>query len=174
MVGVGGAAAVAAAIVGILVLNQTTTSSTFSNTGAEVGNGNVPAIAGPALAPPSIQSDSTNYNSTSAKSLLVAIYDGVAQPSAQGGDSSPTFSAERKSVSAADQATYTDQISRCESEVFSHGSGGARAIAYIVGRYENTPVFFLIYSVVVGGTTRSEMWVVQRSNCYIRLFLAPQ
>jgi len=175
LVGAGGIAAVAAAIVGILALNQATTSSTFSHTGAEVNNGDqIPAIAGPTNSPPSIQTDSTNYNSTSARGLLLSFNGSRTSGLPQNGPGPAAYSAARKSIPAADQAAYTDQISRCETDVFSHGSGGARAIAYIVGHYESTPAFFLIYSVVLSGKTKSEMWVVRQSDCYIRLFLAPQ
>ena len=49
-----------------------------------------------------------------------------------------------------------------------------QASRYIVGTFERTPVFFLIYSVTSGSETKFELWVVQRSDCYIRFFVPPQ
>jgi anti-sigma factor RsiW len=171
VVGAGSAAAVAAAIVGAVSL----TSHNPPKTAAHPGEATAPFL-GPAHiagSPPSIRIDPTNYNSTSARSLLSSASFSTSVPaprSVQDG----TASGAQTNASSAVQATYGSQIDRCEREIFSHGSGGARATAYIVGRYDNTPAFFLIYSVVVGGKTKTEMWVVQQSNCYIRLFLAPQ
>lgn len=175
VVGVGSAAAVAAAIVGVLSLNHNKINTTSAN--QKTGEAAIPsAVTAP---PPNFLIDETNYNSTSARSLLVSFHDGVPTFAAagpnQGGTTVPSpRTAEQKSLSSTDQTAFSSRIGACEREVFSHGSGGARAIAYIIGRYESTPVFFLIYSVSVSGKTKTEMWVVQQSNCYIRLFLAPQ
>jgi len=183
VVGAGGAAAVAAAIVGVLILNHNTTNSTFGKT-----NQSSHLAAAPSSSTrPSIEIDPANYNATTARQLLVSLRDTFGVPQAfapaapaisggaQGGGGTTTITnGATKAASSADQRTYAPQIATCERDVFSRGSGGARALAYIVGRYESTPAFFLIYSVVVSGKTKTEMWVVQQSNCYIRLFLAPQ
>ncbi|TML77073.1 MAG: hypothetical protein E6G04_09365 [Actinobacteria bacterium] len=92
----------------------------------------------------------------------------------QSGTAAGTTPGERQVASSFQQNTYFPQIQRCERLVLSKDTGNARAIAYIIGRYDSTPAFFLIYSLFVGGKSKTEMWVVQRSDCYIRLFLAPQ
>jgi hypothetical protein len=172
VVGAGSAAAVAAAIVGVLSLSHNKTNATFGQTGA---GANSPAMAAP-LAPPAIRIDDTNYNSTSARSLLDSIVGTVPAngPAPQAEASTRTTSSGTKAFSSADRAAFGAPIAACERYVLSSGSGGARPLAYIVGRYESTPAFFLIYSVVVGGKTKTEMWVVRRSDCFIRLFLAPR
>ena len=185
VVGAGGAAAVAAAIVGVLVLNHNTMNRTFGNPKTDLHSGL--AAAPSSSSRPSIEIDPANYNATTARQLLVSVRDTLngpaafapAVPAASGSlparaGTSATSGVGQKGVSSADQSRYAPQIATCETEVFSKGSGGARAVAYIVGRYESTPAFFLIYSVVVSGKTKTEMWVVQQSNCFIRLFLAPQ
>jgi len=178
VVGAGSAAAVAAAIVGVLSLNHNKANTTSGRASSEV---HAPALGAPSAQVP-IQVDQTNYNSSTARSLLLStsnVYFAPAQPqaapttkTAQAGTSSTLDST--ISAPLADQSRYGPQIATCERDIFSSGSGGARAIAYVVGRYESTPAFFLIYSVVVGGKTEKEMWVVRQSDCYIRLFLAPQ
>jgi len=178
IVGAGSAAAVAAAIVAGLTLTHTAKNTPENSAAKAIDKADsMPFNSGS----PEIQFDSTNYNSASAKQLLAPPVAAVAAPavipgtSTRGvGGSGVTNGLPHTSLSAADRNRYRTEILGCEQQVFSHGSGGARAKTYIVGRYENTPVFFLIYTVVVGGKTKTEMWVVQQSNCYIRLFLAPQ
>lgn len=139
------------------------------------------AAPAPAALAPVIQIDPTNYTSKSAKTLLATVVRDTlngyaalpsAAPHGQGGTTSSTNT--RTTANSSDLSTYGGQISQCQSLVLSQNSGGARAIAYVVGRYESTPAFFLIYSVVVSGKNKTEMWVVRQSDCYIRLFVAPQ
>ena len=180
VVGAGSAAAAAAAIVGVLSLTHNKVNTTFGRTSNEA---QAPALSGVPSGPVPIQIDPTNYNSTTARSLVVSLPDMYMAPAysqaaptpktAQGGAPS-TSNTSRRSASFADESRYGPQIATCQHEIFSRGSGGARAIAYVVGQYESTPAFFLVYSVVVSGRTKTEMWVVRRSDCYIRLFLAPQ
>jgi anti-sigma factor RsiW len=181
VIGAGGAAAVAAAIVGVLVLNH----NTMNKPGTDLAKG---AAAVPsASSQPRIEIDPVNYDAISAGQLLVSVREAFDAPQAYapaapavsgsaqaGGATTATSNGPTRAVSSADQSAYAQKIAACERDVFSRGSGGARAIAYVVGRYESTPAFFLIYSVVVRGQTKTEMWVVQQSNCYIRLFLAPR
>ena len=178
---VGAASGVAAVGIVIAVLSVIghTTSSTFGRTSTGVYNQKqlAPQAAG---SPPAILTDATNYNSTSAKSLLSSFGYAIPQAGPVEAASPPSTThgvangSESQTFSSADKATFGSQIATCERDIFSSGSGGARALAYIVGRYESTPAFFLIYSVVVSGKTKTEMWVVRQSDCYIRLFLAPQ
>jgi hypothetical protein len=182
VIGAGSAAAAAAAIVGVVSLASNNAPKTFAPN-KEV---RAPVLGAPsALAPPpTIQIDPTNYNSRTARSLLVSMMDaGPAYTQASPapvqngithGAGSSTSTTLRSSASAADQSKYGPKIAACEHEIFSHGSGGRRAVTYIIGRYDSTPAFFLIYTLVVSGKTKTEMWVVQQSNCYIRLFLPPQ
>jgi len=174
VIGAGSAAAVAAAIVGVVSLSHNSPKATFGQKNESVRAPVAGAVAPPS---PSIQTDSRNYNSTSARQLLASLQDAgqaYAPSAAQGGTTHSTAGTEQKSLSFAEENTYRAEIAKCERDVFSQGSGGARAISYIVGRYDSTPVFFLIYSVIMSGKTETEMWVVQRSDCYIRLFVAPQ
>ena len=183
VVGAGSAAAVAAAIVGVLSLTHNNLNATRGGTSNEARAPALGGVPAPGVAP-AIQIDPANYNSTTAKSLFLSLrdtnqlpaylYAPAASASAGSVEGQTSTTASRKSVSSADQITYEPQIQKCEKDIFSNGSGGARALAYIVGRYESSPVFFLIYSVVAGGKTKTEMWVVRQSDCYIRLFLAPQ
>ena len=175
VVAAGSAAAVAAAIVGVVSLSHNTQKETFGSTSSEVNSNRALAPLNSGSA--EIQFDSTNYNSSSAKQLLAPV--AIAAPAVNGprttkGSAGQTFGPTSSTASLADQTKYRSEILACEREIFSHGAGGARAQTYIVGRYDGTAAFFLIYSVVVSGKTKREMWVVQQSDCYIRLFVAPQ
>ena len=175
VIGAGSAAAVAAAIVGVVSLSHNTQKATFGGKSNEATSGRalVPLNSGSA----EIRFDTTNYNSSPAKQLLyppAATLPAYAPGASQTSAAHSTNGTEQKDVSLADQNKYRPEITKCERDVFSRGTGNARAISYIVGRYDSTPVFFLIYSVNVSGKTKTEMWVVQQDNCYIRLFLPPQ
>ena len=168
-----GVAAVAIAIVAGLMLH-TAKHTPASGAKAIEGAASLPLNSGS----PAIEFDSTNYTSASAKQLLmprvIAAPVLVAPPPPTSGRGGTTHGATQNSTFAAEESRYRSEIVACERQIFSRGAGGARATQYIVGSYDNTPAFFLIYAVVVSGKTKREMLVVQQSNCYIRLFLAPQ
>jgi hypothetical protein len=172
----------AAAVAAVLVLSITflgrTASSTFSRTATDVEGGVAAAPQAGPTTQPLFLTDSTNFTADSAKNLLASFATtetfGATAPTSNQAQGGTTHSGSSKTALSADQSRYATEITNCENIVLSKGSGGARAIAYIVGRYESTPVFFLIYSVSVSGKTKTEMWVVRQSDCYIRLFLAPR
>ena len=141
-----------------------------------LGAAQVPATLGPTYS-----FDSTNYTSHSAKTLFSSLqrtYDtgevgaGVQNSPATAG--SGTYLGRTPSGSHADASVYRSRIAACERSVLSQDTASARPVAYIVGRYDSTPAFFLIYTVTSGGKTKTEMWIVQQKDCYIRLFLTPQ
>ena len=176
-----GAGTVAAAVIAIVAISLNTHSprQTFGETASGVNN---PPVAG--LAASAIQVDpTTNYNQDSAAALLSSYATtkttagAVAAPSAAGsrlGPTSQTFDANMSSPSSTDQARYAAKIGTCEGSIFPRGSSGARAVAYVVGKYESTPVFFLVYSVVASGKSKTELYTVRQSDCYILLFLTPR
>lgn len=176
-----GAGTVAAAVIAIVAvsLNTNTHRETF---GASRPNQAADALGSSAV--PIAIDQNTNYTQASATALLSSYAPqapkaAAANPSPSDGRSlgqtTQTFNAEHMTTLApAEQARYAANIRTCESSIFSTGSGGARAVAYVVGKYESTPVFFLVYSVVASGKSKTEMWVVQQSDCYPRLFLAPR
>jgi hypothetical protein len=69
------------------------------------------------------------------------------------------------------RANYLSMIQACERLVLPANSSNLTPQRYIVGTFEGTPVFFLIYSVISGGETKLELWAVQQSDCYIRYFV---
>ncbi|MGZ4138307.1 MAG: anti-sigma factor family protein [Actinomycetota bacterium] len=71
-------------------------------------------------------------------------------------------------------ATYLPAIARCERQVLSAASGTRTPIRYVVATFEGTPAFFLVYQVRTGSEEKTELWVVQRSDCYIRFFVPPR
>ena len=165
----GGVAAVAAAIaVGV----------TFSSNPHKTTAANSPAIPPQAatVAPPQIEIASTNFTAESARTLLTTAryatggFVGTA-PTPAGSTQGALLG---RQLSNTDRNRYAPQIARCEGVVLSSGSRGATPLEYVIAKYQGTPAFFLIYSVVVGGKTKTEMWVVRESDCYIRLFLAPR
>jgi Putative zinc-finger len=171
------AAAAIAVVVSLNVGHHARTTSSPQNKALAGGS-----VLGP-TASPVIEIDPTNYTSASAKTLLERVRSGgtntfttAATPSAEGQTLEGRTSVPQslpQAASSADQSRYLSQISRCQSLVLSKDTSGARAIAYIVGRYQSTPVFFLVYSLVSGGKTEAEMWAVRQTDCYILLFLAP-
>ena len=181
------ASGVAAVAIAVVVISTTGTSPKKTEAGTANSSAAPPvlgAVPGLAPAPPSIEIDPRNYTSHSAKDLFTTYAhpkaaDSIPSPTTSGGagqsgTAAGTTPGERQVASSFQQNTYFPQIQRCERLVLSKDTGNARAIAYIIGRYDSTPAFFLIYSLFVGGKSKTEMWVVQRSDCYIRLFLAPQ
>jgi hypothetical protein len=136
-------------------------------------------LAGAVAGTAAIQIDPTNYTSASATTLLTSFQGkdvpafAAASPAAglSGGTEATSSRGGRTTATDAQRSAYLSQITRCQSEILAKDTSGARARAYIVGRYDGTPAFFLVYAV---GTGKSEMWVVQQKDCYIRLFLAPR
>lgn len=169
VIAAGGIAAVAAAIaVGV----------TFSSSPhkAMTSDSEARAPQAAAVAPAPIEIASTNYTSRSARSLLASAVNAAAgfsavAPTPAGSTLGGTLDHQ---VSDAERTRYEPQIARCERDVLSSGSASPRPLEYVIAKYEGTPAFFMLYSVVVGGKTKTEMWVVRESDCYIRLFLAPQ
>ena len=78
------------------------------------------------------------------------------------------------SLSDAQRASYLNAIQQCEEQVLPADTSTLTAYRYIVRTFERTPVFFLMYSVASGSETKLELWVVQRSDCYIRFFVPPR
>lgn len=188
---VAAAATIAAVFAFIVVLgNLKTASSTFSPTGTFVENG--PATAPRATQLSLIEIDPTNYTSASAPQLLdtpvymapaVGAAPPVATPSAAGsaggtgrGGGLAGSSDSHKSIPLTDteRASYLTAIQRCEQQVLPADTSRLRASRFIVGTYEGTPVFFLVYSVTSGNENKLELWVVQRKDCYIRFFVPPR
>ena len=132
--------------------------------------------------------DPTNYTPTSARQLLGAPFaefaptaatpnssgSVVAGNTAGGGASLPQKAAGQTSLSDAQRASYLNAIQRCEAQTLPANASNLTPLRYIVGTFEKTPVFFLMYSVTSGGETKLELWVVQRNDCYIRFFVPPR
>ena len=185
------ASGVAAVAVAVVVISTTGTSTKKPEASSSKGTldagpvlGAIPGLATPPT--PSIEIDPRNYTSHSAKDLLASFLFAVAAPAQvqspstsagtghRGTSSAGSTQAQNGLATTSQQSRYLPQIQRCERIVLSKDTGSARPIAYIVGRYDSTPAFFLIYTVTVSGKSKTEMWVVQQKDCYIRLFLAPQ
>jgi len=183
---VAAAGTVAAVFALIVVLaNNKTASSTFRPTGTSVENGLAAAPRDAQLS--LIEIDPTNYTRASAQQLLDAPFTefapSVATPNPSGsavagttagGGASLEQKASGASLSGAQRASYLNAIQRCEQQTLPANASNLTPLRYIVGTFEKTPVFFLMYSVSSGGETKLELWVVQRSDCYIRFFVAPQ
>jgi hypothetical protein len=184
---VAAAGTIAAVFAFIVVLgNSRTASSTFSETAGGVNQG----AAAPRAAELSlIEVDPTNYTSASAPQVLdttAFMAPAVGQPSgapspvgsAGAGTTSGAPSGSHKSLdtnlSDAQRASYLTAIQRCEQQVLPANTSNLRASRFIVGTFERTPVFFLVYSVTSGSETKLELWVVQRNDCYIRFFVPPR
>jgi putative zinc finger protein len=177
----GSVAAVAIAIVTVANVGQRP-NPTFSHTGTEVAP---QAAAGTGSAASLIEIDPTNYTHASAPQLLSspptaplpAPYGSAGSGStANGGTTGGTQSSQKTldTVTDAQRAAYLSSIQRCEQQVLPNNVSTLTPLRYIVGTYEGTPVFFLIYSVPAGSETKLELWVVQRKDCYIRFFIPPR
>jgi hypothetical protein len=132
-----------------------------------------------------IEFDGTNYTQASASQLVatpaVAAPGAAAAPNAASPSSGTLQSGSATSHTAAgyymtdaQRAAYLAAIQRCEKQVLPNTNSILTPLRYIVGTYERTPVFFLIYQVPSGSETKIELWVVQRTDCYIRFFVPPR
>jgi hypothetical protein len=162
-------------------------SQTFGQTAPEVSR---QAAASADTAASLIEIDPTNYTRASASQLVAsgpALVPGAATP-AYGAISTPSTGATGAGTSGsgapakttngtitdAQRSSYLSAIRRCEQQVLPNTTSTLTPLRYIVGEYEGTPAFFLIYSVPAGNESKLELWVVQRSDCYIRLFVPPR
>ena len=181
-----------AAVFGLIVVlaNTKTASSTFSHTGAEVeAGGEAPRSAQDTSL---IEIDPANYTRDSALQLLLtptipapAVASPTAgasvSPNTQGGITSGTGGSSGAhfgpTVNAPIQTkqleSYLTAIHGCEQQSLPPATNRT-PLRYIVGTFESTPAFFLIYSVPAGSETKLELWVVQRKDCYIRFFVPPR
>ena len=180
-VAAGSVAAVAATIV-VFAVNNPTKSS--------LGTGAQDRTAAPAHAAASlIEVDPTNYTRKSAPQLMTGV--ALAAPSATPMPSAGQFSsgaegagssagaltpqkAAETNLTDARRASYLSAIQRCERQVLPANNSNLTPLRYIVGTFESTPAFFLMYSVTSGSESKLELWVVQRSDCYIRFFVPPR
>ena len=169
------AAGVAAGIIALVVVtNGRTASSTFSHTGTSVIAGGAEGARAPAAAP-SVEILDDDFSSSSAASFLASS----APAPATAAQPTPSPKSETGSVAGVANgptynydalvANYTSQIQTCERKIFSRSSR-PMPYRYVVATYEKTPAFFLVYAL----GDKLEMYVVQRKDCYIRLFLAPR
>jgi len=182
-VAAGSVAAVAAAVVVFVNVGQTS-KSTFGNTATAPQNataGNSPAAL--------IEVDPKNYTPATALQLVIhgpvaatpkagAAPAGTTNPapsSIYGGAAGTEGSTFESAVTDAQRTSYLTGIQGCEQQVLpAHTSNRPVPLRYIVGTFEGTPVYFLLYSVTAGTETKFELWVVQRVDCYIRYFVPPR
>ena len=169
------AASVAAGVIALVAItNGRTANSTFSHTGTSVIAGGAEGARAPAAAP-SVEILDGDFSSSSAAHLFAFSTPAPAAATA----ATPSPKSETGSVAgvtngptdtyAALVTNYTSQIRTCESKIFSRSSKPT-PYRYVVATYEKTPAFFLVYAL----GDKLEMYVVQRKDCYIRLFLAPR
>ena len=176
-----------AAVFGLIVVlaNTKTASSTFSHTGTEVA----PAIPAPGQAQDLslIQVDPTNYTRATAPQLIAApatflspTYGNQTSPSAAPtavngttAGSGGAASRHNSALQAKQLASYLSAIQGCEQQSLPPATNRT-PLRYVVGTFESTPAFFLIYSVPAGSETKLELWVVQRKDCFIRFFVPPR
>ena len=174
-----GVAAVAAAIVVFATVGQTN-KSTFGETTDAQQRAAAPQESQLSL----IEVDPTNYSRASASRLVFGGPIGaIPKAEATLGPTAPLSrsatgragsSGFESAATEAQKASYLTAIQGCERQVLTSNTSNLHASRYIVGTFERTPVFFLIYSVTSGTKTKFELWVVQRSDCYIRFFVPPQ
>ena len=167
------AAGIAAAVIGLVVITTgRTASSTFSHTGAEVASGG--AERAPASLPP-IEVLTNDYTASSATGLVARSFAGsvggpvAAQPKTA--TPAPTIVDGTSQSYSSQISGYLSQIQGCERTIFPSGSAHPTPVRYVVATYKETPAFFLVYEV---GSSKLELYVVQVSDCYIRLFLPPR
>jgi hypothetical protein len=172
----GSVAAVAIAVVAVTTVGHKNP-ATFSHTSTEVSP---QAALGAGSAASLIEIDPTNYTNASAPQLMFSAPVAAPLSSAGSGGTGATGGGTTGSQKAADtvtdaqRAAYLSSIQRCEREILPHNVSTLTPLRYIVGTYEGTPAFFLLYSVPAGSETKLELWVVQRADCYIRLFVPPR
>jgi hypothetical protein len=185
VVAAGSVAAVAIAVLAIGNVGQKRPNAVFSHTGAEVS----PQAAAGGSAASLIEIDRTNYTRTSASQLVLSAPVAVpgaatapyspANPNASTGTTSGSGGTGVQkdtitSLTDAQRSSYLTAIQNCERQVLPNNVSTLTPLRYIVGTYEGTPVFFLLYVVPSGNETKLELWVVQRNDCYIRLFVPPR
>jgi hypothetical protein len=168
----GSVAAVAIVLLAIS-LNGQTTSSTFGPT-SNVVQGGEAATGGAGTSLISVQS--TNYNQTSAANLVdIASRNATTFGATQGTTRDSTASGGTPAALAPGPVTapqtksatdYLPKIQSCEKEIFKGDSRVWTPLQYIVARYNKVPVFLLLYSIGSGADTKTELWVVQRTDCY--------
>jgi anti-sigma factor RsiW len=189
-VAAGSVAAVAIAVVALANIGHKP-SETFGQTTPEVSP---QSAAGADSAASLIEIDPTNYTKMSASLLVTrgpAVAPGAATAplaatpspgttgasggtSGVGGSGSTSMQKNAYGPNDAQRTAYISAIRRCEQQVLPNTTSTLTPLRYIVGTYEGTPAFFLLYSVPAGGETKLELWVVQRTDCYIRLFVPPR
>jgi hypothetical protein len=165
-------AGVAAAVIALAVVTiGRTTSSTFGSTGSHV-NG-AAGVGGGAPVQPSVEFLGRDFTRTSAETLFQSERVPVAAPAPPVASPAPAAHGTTTFGSVnnydAEIANVTIQIRSCEDKVFA-GTTRPEPYRYVVASYEKTPAFFLLYAV----GDKLEMYVVQRSDCYIRLFIPPR
>jgi anti-sigma factor RsiW len=182
-VAVGGVAAIAITVVALANIghkNPTVFGETASGSGAAPKS----ALAADSAAS-LIEIDGTNYTHASASQLLNAptpqaapMAPSATSPTAVAGRLGAPGAASHTSngapITDAQRAAYLTAIQGCEKQVLPNTTSILTPLRYIVGTYERTPVFFLIYQVPSGSETKIELWVVQRADCYIRFFVPPR
>jgi len=184
-VAAGSVAAVAIAIVAVTTVGHNK-AGTVEHTRAALSP---QAAAGGGSAASLIEIDPTNYTSASAPQLMFSAPVAAPAPpfgSASSGTAGAIVGGTTNGGTAGSQkaagdtltdtqrAAYLTSIQQCEQQVIPNNVSTLTPLRYIVGTYEKTPVFILIYSVPSGSETKLELWVVQREDCYIRLFVPPR
>jgi anti-sigma factor RsiW len=181
-VAAGSVAAVAIAVVVVVTNVGHNKPATFSHTGTEV---TPQAATGGGSAASLIEIDPTNFTRTSASQLVLntpvaapAVPFGSAGSAdttgSSGGGAPSSQKAAGDTMTDAQRSSYLTAIQNCERQVIPNNVSTLTPLRYIVGTYEGTPAFFLIYSVPAGSETKFELWVVQRTDCYIRFFVPPR
>lgn len=59
------------------------------------------------------------------------------------------------------------QIARCEEAIRPGGDGGAIAIRYLIGTYDGTDAYILLYDIPRENPSHREVYVVSRSECRV-------
>jgi len=120
------------------------------------------------LSPPSTFGADTAVNGTSAGGSESQ------QKSATSLGGTPAPASQYAPASEAQLDAYLQKIQSCEQQLFANDTTVRTAVRYVVARFKNTPSYLLVYTVGSGSNAKTELWIVQQKDCFVRYYLPPR